>query len=66
MENTGQVICKGETINENLEALKEYLTDIYGPNNFKIIYFTEAEELDKDVSPVEIPQYNPPTSKVLN
>lgn len=67
VENTGQVVCQGDSLEEDLESLKEYLTEIYGPKNFKIIYFTEAEGLDPDSEPVEIPiVFNPPKNRVLN
>ncbi len=64
VENTGQVSWKGEGEGA-LEALTNYLSGLYGPGNFKIVYFNEAEDLDPEGTPFVLPN-TPPTSKVLN
>lgn len=64
VENTGQVAFDGDK-DEAIEALSDYLTNVYGPNNFKITFLQEAEEVDGELTPFELP-INPPTSKVLN
>lgn len=65
VENTGQASWPGEDVEGAREALANYLTGIYGPGNFKITYFKEAETLDTEGVPFAIPS-TPPTSKVLN
>lgn len=65
VENTGQVSWGGEDPQGALDALVNYLTGVYGPDNFKITYFKQAEEVEPGSEPFKLPT-NPITSKVIN
>lgn len=62
VENSGQVSFPGDK-EAAVEALSNYLVEVYGPKNYKIIHFEEATEVVEGAFELPI---NPPTSKVLN